>query len=921
MRSRHAHRLTALASAVLGTCSTLSWAQPSPAPSPSVATSPAPPRTTSATQTPAPQVPSEAISPTANSQPAPSAAPPPDPLVPPTLRKDVQPEYPVDAQKQGISASVLLEIDIDASGLVQRASVAETSSAPGLGFEEAALAAAKQLEFEPASEAGKPVPVTVTYRFRFVPKTEVVAAPGPTSTSNPPATPSSPAAHARPAAVLPSGELWGRLIERGTRLPLVSVKVTVFRGEGDTAEGFETETNAEGRFELNKLGVGDWMVLADPEGYYPLRTTESVKDGSRTDVSYAIERSSYNPYDVIVDTKRVQREVNQITIDARQAERIPGTFGDVLAVVRNFPGVAQTPSGGGPFSQGLVIRGSAPEDSRIYVSNIDVPLLYHPGNFSVQYGRATGGVVDVDLKELNRQQFGGYVDVNFFDSSIYLEAPVTEDLSIAIAGRRSYIDVFLNAILPDTGISMIAPRYYDAQLLATYRPSADHLVKGFFFLSDDKFEILFDNPVSANAETVITDVGLGTNFYRGLLEYKYVPSPRFENELKVSFGRDHNAFNVGEFITFDDRLYQSQVRNTARYVVNDSLALRGGLDYVLQQRDTAFKLPDFPQEGEGNNDMSPADPVASSSDDMFHSVAGFAELEWRPWKGMLAIPGFRMDYFGRTDEFAASPRLVMRQTLSKEWVAKGGVGLFQQEPIFDETTKGIGNPNLELEKAMHYSAGFEYTPRPHLNLSVTGFYKSLHDLVSPTDALTTRDGETVPLNYNNGGAGRVMGLEVSAKHELTNNLFAWVAYTLSKSERKDPGSTDYRLFDYDQTHILTVTGSYRLPKNWEIGTRFRYVTGNLYTPVTGAVLDANTDEYRPISGRVNSARVDGFHQLDIRIDKRWVYDSWMLNAYLDIQNVYNQTNIQNVQYNYDYTKELAQQGLPIVPVLGLRGEF
>ena len=209
----------------------------------------------------------------------------------------------------------------------------------------------------------------------------------------------------------------------------------------------------------------------------------------------------------------------------------------------------------------------------------------------------------------------------------------------------------------------------------------------------------------------------------------------------------------------------------------------------------------------------------------------------------------------------------------------------------------------------------------HLNFGVPSFYKSLHDLVSRSDALTTRGGATVPLNYSNGAVGRVMGLEVSAKHDLNDNLFAWLAYTLSKSERKDPGSDHYRLFDHDQTHILTFTGSYRLPKNWEIGTRYRYVTGQLYTPVSGAVFDSDADSYVSISAPVNSARFDAFHQLDVRIDKRWIYESWMLNAYLDIQNVYSRSNVSSIEYNYDYSKEVPETALPIVPVLGLRGEF
>lgn len=856
-------------------------------------------------------------------------------IVPPKLTKDVQPEYPASALEQGLAASVLLEIDIDAAGRVERASVAEPSEAPGQGFEEAALLAAKQLEFEPAREGGKPIPVSITFRFRFVPQ---VPTPEPPTTAPSPTAATESAPPKTPPAPLATGELAGRLLERGTRLPLVGVKVTVFRGEGDAAEGFETETDGEGRFRLTRLGVGDWRILADPEGYYPLRTTEAVAKGSRTEVSYAIERSSYNPYDVIVDTKRVQREVNQVTIDARQAERVPGTFGDVLAVVRNFPGVAQTTDG--PFSSGFVIRGSAPEDSRIYVSNIDVPLLYHfgnlrsvlpvgmienvnfyPGNFSVQYGRATGGVVDITLKDLNRKQFGGYADINLFDSSLFLEAPLSDEFSVAIAGRRSYIDVLLNAALPESGGSLVAPRYYDAQFLATYRPAPAHTLKTFLFLSDDKFEVIFDNPASIDAEAVITDVGLGTNFYRGVAEYKYVPGPRFENELKVSLGRDRNVIRFGDLANTDERLFQAQVRNTARYVLRNSLSVRGGVDYLLQQREARSKLPELPGEGEGDQAPSFADAVSSDDSDTFHSIAGFAELEWRPWQSLLALPGFRFDYFGRTGELAASPRLAVRQTVAKDWVVKGGVGLFQQEPTFDETRTVRGNPDLGLEKAMHYSVGFEYTPRPFLNLGVTAFYKSLHDLVSRSDALTTRDGQTVPLNYDNGGSGRVMGLEISAKHDLTNNLFAWVAYTLSKSERRDSGERDYRLFDHDQTHILTVTGSYRLPKNWEIGTRFRYVTGQLYTPVSGAVFDSDADSYAAILAPVNSARVDAFHQLDLRIDKRWVYESWMLNAYLDIQNVYSHENVSSIEYSYDYSKKVPQKGLPIIPVLGLRAEF
>ena len=64
-----------------------------------------------------------------------------------------------------------------------------------------------------------------------------------------------------------------------------------------------------------------------------------------------------------------------------------------------------------------------------------------------------------------------------------------------------------------------------------------------------------------------------------------------------------------------------------------------------------------------------------------------------------------------------------------------------------------------------------------------------------------------------------------------------------------------------------------------------------------------------------------FAQFDLRVDKRWIFNRWMLNAYLDLQNVFNRANPEAMQYNYDYTKQRVRQGLPIYPILGLRGEI
>ena len=149
-----------------------------------------------------------------------------------------------------------------------------------------------------------------------------------------------------------------------------------------------------------------------------------------------------------------------------------------------------------------------------------------------------------------------------------------------------------------------------------------------------------------------------------------------------------------------------------------------------------------------------------------------------------------------------------------------------------------------------------------------------------------------------------------------------MAYTLSRSERKDSSGEGWERFDYDQTHILTALGSYKLGRGWQVGARFRYVTGSPYTPNVGGIADFDSGSYAPIQEYpANRSRLPAFHQLDLRVDKTWEFQSWKLSTYLDLQNAYNRKNTENISYNYDYSESKPLPGLPILPVLGIRGEL
>jgi hypothetical protein len=285
-------------------------------------------------------------------------------------------------------------------------------------------------------------------------------------------------------------------------------------------------------------------------------------------------------------------------------------------------------------------------------------------------------------------------------------------------------------------------------------------------------------------------------------------------------------------------------------------------------------------------------------------------------KFTLLILGLRLDYFSDIQASTVDPRLTTIFTVAPDMRVKFGVGIFSQAPEFQQSDPTIGNPNLDPIQAVHVGAGWEYDAFPGVRFGVEGFYKYLWDRAIPTP-----NGEA-PF-YVTGGVGRIYGAEFSMhlRPATGRQYFGYLSYTLSRSERKDGPNQPWRLFDFDQTHILTAAFVYNFPRNWEIGATVRLVSGNPYTPVIGSIYDALNDVYIPIDGRVNTLRNPLYNSLNLRIQKKWIFSGWRLAVFLDVRNAYNRKNQEGIVYNYDYSQKTPLLGLPIIPALGIRGEL
>ncbi|NJK89505.1 MAG: TonB-dependent receptor [Myxococcales bacterium] len=528
----------------------------------------------------------------------------------------------------------------------------------------------------------------------------------------------------------------------------------------------------------------------------------------------------------------------------------------------------------------------------------------------------------MQFRDLDPDQVHGAAEVSAFDANGFLEAPITDDLSVAVGFRGSYIDALIEGVVgDDSSVNVIAaPAYIDYQALVSYRPSRAHDLRLIFFGSNDELRLLFEDAQQASVQLTSGAVRSRNGFNRAILQYDFRPNQKVSNELQVALGVDEISAAAFDVFEFELNNLQIQGRNRTRYRFSDRFFLDVGIDGLFRISDISVVAPN-PDQDPNNPDLDDL-RFATLENDFDAQIAPYIEAEWRVTERLTLIPGIRLDYFSEAENVSIDPRIIGRYRISDPWLVKAGVGIFHQPPLPQELSEDFGNPDLDIQWSLQTSAGVEWTPTRYFKADITAFYKRLDRQVGPSNALRTNDdGDVVAAVFDNGQTGDVIGLEMFLRHDFNNNFRGWIAYTLSRSTRTDSGETEERLFGFDQTHILALVLSYVFPENWELSGRFRLVSGNPFTPITGGVYIDEQDDYAPISGDTNSERLSLFHQLDLRLDKRWVADYFTVSAFLEVLNLYNRANTEGLTYNFDFSERGEVQGLPIVPNVGVRVDF
>ncbi|HET9158390.1 MAG TPA: TonB family protein, partial [Myxococcaceae bacterium] len=582
---------------------------------------------------------------------------------PPAVERFVEAPYPPEAEAQKLEGRVILSIDISATGEVTRAEVVEPA---GHGFDEAALAAIKQFRFTPAEMDGKPSPVRITYAYDFVlrpaPAAAQVQQEGPVNFT-------------------------GRVLERGNRKPLAGAEVAL------PALSKSTVTDERGQFSFRDVPAGEVQVVITASEFQRFETRERIDVGKQTEATYHVLRTFFSAYETVVRGTREKKEVSQTTLSLQEIQRIPGTTGDALKVIQNLPGVARPPLNGGL----IVIRGTSPRDSGIFLDGERIPLLFHfggltavynsellesvdylPGNFSPYYGGVVGGVVDVKSRNPKTDGFHGVLEVNAYNANVVLETPITDTLSIAAAYRRSYIDLILPLFLKaDSPSFTVAPRYDDAQLKLTWKPNGKNTFQVLALHSQDALELITKSSIASDP-TLGRDFKNETGFNQARLRHTFVDSV-WRVDTIAGFDRTEVNLNIGNERGLTLGASTWAVRSTAELRLADWITPAAGVDWTYTSGTFRAVLGQAPREGEPTY-FGPTRVLLYQDSPFWQSQLGlWTELRLRPFPALLIIPGVRMDLVNirlqKTPLLTADPRLAVRWSVLPEVLTlKMGVG-------------------------------------------------------------------------------------------------------------------------------------------------------------------------------------------------------------------------------------------------------
>ncbi len=722
-----------------------------------------------------------------------------------------------------------------------------------------------------------------------------------------------------------NGTVRGRVYNASNNEPVPFASVVIW----NTTIG--ASTDFDGNFLITGIPPGMVEIRVSAVGFRTYVSGQLMVTNARTlYLEVPLEETTVDIDEVVVSASpfraREESPLSMRRIGVAEIEKNPGGNRDISRVLQSFPGVASTPA----FRNDLIVRGGGPAENSFFLDEVEIPNLNHfatqgasggpvgiinvdflrevefySGAFPANRGNALSSVVDMRQVDGNpeRLQFRGAVGAS--DLALTLDGPMTPNTTFILSARRSYLQFLFDVI----GLPFL-PTYNDFQFKSRTRIDQRREFSVIGLGAIDQFRLNL-NANETEEQRYILDylpVNEQWNYAIGAVYKRYrensydtwVLSRNYLNNSAYKY-RDNNTDDI-RTLDYQSAEIENKFRfeNTSRRFRNTKITGGLGFEYAKYTNSTL-------------NTLFISDRLVlldyNSFLDLFKwNVFGQVSKDLLSERLVLSL-GVRADANSYSSGMSnlldqISPRFSASYNLSPGLSWNFNTGRFFQLPPY--TTLGFRNNEgvlvnrdnrITYMSADHIVSGLELRPDEVSSISVEGFFKQYHNYpfsVSDSIPLASKGGDFGVFGdeeVKSTSEGRSYGMEILARSRDFYNFNVILSYTLVRSEfmNLDGGYTPTA---WDNRHILNLTAQRSLPRNWDIGFKWRFVGGPPFTPFDleksslRAAWDAQNMPY-PDLRRFNSKRLGAFHQLDIRVDKQYFLSNWSLLLYFDVQNAYN----------------------------------
>ncbi len=705
-------------------------------------------------------------------------------------------------------------------------------------------------------------------------------------------------------------------------------------------------------------------------GYQPFRAKFLLDK----DTSITVDLSVVELNTVVITAEETERisegtQMSQISIPIEQIKTIPALLGekDVLKVVQLMPGVHSGSEG----SSGFYVRGGGADQNLIILDDATVYNAYHlfgffsifngdalksveltKGGFPARHGGRLSSVLEMQMKEGNKQEFHGEAGIGLISSRATFEGPIIKGKSsFLVSGRRTYIDALIYPFLSEENKFGYFFHDFNAKLNYVVNPNNKLYLSGYF--GKDKFYAKFKTSADE-----FDKAQMGWGNATATLRWNHLWTDQlFSNtsfiftNYKLEIGYEEN-YNGDLFsLNYSSGIRDFSIKHDFDFAPDPNHFVKfGAISTYHRFSPSAIVV---------KSSYEPDNFISQNILEAYESGI-YIEDDWTMTSRLKVNLGLRVSHFftQKKHYLRPEPRIAARFMLDENSSVKASFAMMNQYLHLLSNT-GIGLPtdlwvpatkNVSPQKSWQVAAGYARDiPEHKLMVSAEVYYKKSEDVLGYKDGasfllvneVNLEGVDEIPWEKNvTSGQGWSYGFEFLVQKKL-GKFTGWVGYTLSWTQLQFDSLNFGKKFyaRYDRRNDISVVGMYKINDHITLSATWVFGTGSA---ITLPLAEYTVQEHDPISGQTttplnyytwfvndygekNSFRMAPYHRMDIGVQFHKKMKHWERTFELSFYNLYNRKNPFFYYIGYDAItnqRRLKQVSLfPIIPSVSWNIKF